>query len=99
MRLIGETSGSKSLNEEWFSDDLRVMDSTTIIIQFSVNNAVLVQYTLNSGTNWFELVLLTTVNKHERAEVTMKYGALFNMRTSTIGGTNVNQCVISDKNE
>ena len=97
MKYVGKTSGSKAQNAEWFSSDLTVPKSCTVTVQFSVNLAVLIQYTLDSGSNWFELVLLTVANKQERMDITMMSGDLFNMRTTTIGGATVHQCIISRK--
>ena len=81
---------SVSANEKWFSTDISINFYEKIRMEFATTLAVLVQYTLDGGSTWIQLVTLTIANKQESHEVTVATNDLFNMRTTTIGGTTIN---------
>lgn len=56
----GATSGAKTQNEEFFGTDLQPQVNTPytgmFLVSFSAQTAVTFQYTLDSGSEWVNLV-------------------------------------------
>lgn len=84
----GTGIGSKSANQEWFSTDIYdTITSTTrrrIRVHLAVNTDSVIEYTLDSGTNW-----VAFNNKHPvhnncgyEFELSLQNGDLFNIRAT-----------------
>ena len=97
MALLGATSGSKTVNAEWFVSDLAMppSNSGTLKMHFSLASAAVVQYTLDSGTTWLPMNRGVAFAADEPVVLSFPMGpdALFNMRQTT-GTVTVNICEV-----
>lgn len=85
----GTGPGSKSANQEWFtsdvSDDLVPLNlSRQILIHLAINTASVVEYTLDSGTNWVAFNNKQQLDSNTGYEFSMRIrnGDLFNIRAT-----------------
>ena len=86
---IGEATGSKAQNAEWFATDLvqTVQGASAFRIQLITTAGVVVEITLDSGTSWYKLNSgnALTANCVYIFTVATRLADAFNMRTPTVG--------------
>ncbi len=89
-----ETSGSKAANAEWLSSDITPLsDSVNVVRLFlSLDKSAIIEFTLDSGSNWFTLKDKASVTANEALilYVPMKPGDNLNFRTTETGGATLN---------
>lgn len=104
IKIIGESSGSKAQNAEWFSADLQEQavseqfGATKFRIQVGISSAVKIAVTLDSGSNWLylnngEALVADTLYIFD---VALRQSDNFNMRTDDSSGTTVKVCRVSE---
>jgi len=100
VNAIGSTTGSKTQNTEWFATDLSPVvlapKTAKFRITVSCSATVIVEITLDSGSNWTALNSGTAIGADEifLFDVPVRNGDTFNMRTPTAGGCTVDICRI-----
>ena len=88
-------TGVKAANAEWLAEDyapdVQVGKAVDLICQFSLSADVVVEVTLNSGTDWTKLNsgVALGVDQLKQFDVFATNGDLVNFRTATVGGTTV----------
>jgi len=90
--LIGIDDGAtEAQNAEWFASDLVPTLNTIFRIEISVSAAVVVEITLDSGSNFTALNTNTALGADQLFvfDVFVKIGDTFNMRIPTAGGATV----------
>jgi hypothetical protein len=104
IKIIGEATGAKAQNVEWFSADLKEQavteqfGATKFRVQVGINSAVKIAVTLDSGSNWLylnggnELVADTLYI----FDVALRQTDNFNMRTDDASGTTIKVCRVSE---
>jgi len=95
---IGESTGAKAQNEEWFATDIIPTKSAKFRTTVSVDAAVTIQVTLDSGTTWNTLnsnVALIADNLYI-FDIGVRTNDKFNIRIPTAGGATINVCRIDE---
>ncbi len=101
IRKIGDkitTPIAKNVDEEWFAADITVLLSNpnilgTIVVDFAFTTSTIVEYTLNSGSNWIAFNNGDTVFGGQSRFIDVTTGVQVNFRTKT-SGTLV-RCIVS----
>lgn len=104
IKIIGETSGTKAQNVEWFSADLKEQQTseqfgaTKFRVQVGISSTVKIAVTLDSGSNWLylnngEALVADTLYIFD---VALRQSDNFNMRTDDSSGTTVKVCRVSE---
>ena len=104
VKIIGEASGAKAQNAEWFSADLQEQQvseqfgASKFRITLAVNAEKKVQVTLDSGSNWVYLNEgnALVADSLYMFDVGVRDGDNFNMRTDEASGTTVTLCRVSE---
>ena len=88
-------SGAKAQNAEWgatdYTPDVAVGKSMNLILQVSVSAAVIVEVTLDSGSNWTALNsgVAIPIDQLFQFDIFATNGDLVNFRTPTVGGATI----------
>ena len=101
IRKIGDkiiTPIAKGIDEEWFAEDITVLLSNvnvlgTIVVDFAFDVSSIVEYTLDSGTNWIAFNNGDAVVGGQSRFIDVTTGVLVNFRAKT-GGTLI-RCIVS----
>jgi hypothetical protein len=104
VKVIGEASGAKSQNTEWFSSDLQEQavneqfGASKFRVTLAISSEVKVQLTLDSGTTWvyFNEDSALKADSIYVFDVPVRQGDTFNMRTNDSAGTTVRFCRVSE---
>jgi len=104
VKVIGDTSGAKAENVEWFSADLATeatseqFSASKFRIHLAINSAVKVAITLDSGTKWVYLNQGTalTADSAYVFDIPVRKTDTFNMRTDDSAGTTCHYVRISE---
>lgn len=102
IETVGDVTGSKTTNEEWFTTDLQTEmthgshEASKFRICCAIDNGRKVQVTLDSGTYWAYLNGGDTLVQDSIyiLEVPIREGDLFNMRAD--GDCDVKICRVSE---
>ncbi len=98
VNAIGSATGVKAQNAEWFATDLSPVVIAPKVAKFriivSCSAAVVVDVTLDSGSNWTALNSgkVVGIDQLFTFDVPVRNGDTFNMRTPTAGGCTVDIC-------
>jgi hypothetical protein len=104
VKIIGEASGAKAQNVEWFSADLQEQQvseqfgASKFRLTLAISSEVAVQVTLDSGTTWVYLNASDAIKADSlyMFDVGVRQGDNFNMRTDDSSGTTVRFCRVSE---
>ena len=104
VEVIGEGSGTKAQNAEWFSSDLSPetlsgdQEASKFRLSVAVSSAVDVQCTLDSGSTWLKLNSGNSLVADALYvfDVPTRFGDTFNLRTTDGSGTTIRVCRISE---
>jgi len=98
VNSIGDATGVKTQNEEWFATDLVPTKNSKFRTTISLNVSVKIQVTLDSGTTWVTLNsdVALTANSLYVFDVAVRVKDNFNMRIPTAGGATVELCRIDE---
>ena len=104
VKIIGEATGAKAQNVEWFSADLQEQQvseqfgASKFRLTIGINSEVKVQVTLDSGSNWLYLNggNALVADSIYMFDVGVRDGDNFNMRTDDASGTTVKLCRVSE---
>lgn len=103
VKIIGDTSGSKAQNVEWFASDLtsdasEQFAASKFRITLAVSSSVPIQVTLDSGTTWVALNEGSSLVSDSlyMFDVGVRQADTFNMRTTDASGTTVRFCRVSE---
>lgn len=82
-------TGVKAQNDEWLGDDIAVDDVGKFRFNICTSSAVVVEYTINSGTNWIKINAgdALVANSGYGFDLYIRAGDAVNFRTPTVGGT------------
>lgn len=101
IRKIGDkitTPVAKGIDVEWFAEDITVLLSSvnilgTIVVDFAFDVSTVVEYTLDSGTNWIAFNNGQPVVGGQSRFIDVTTGVLVNFRAKT--GGNLVRCIVS----
>lgn len=101
IRKIGDsitTPIAKGIDVEWFAEDITVLLSdtdrlATIVVDFAFSVSSIIEYTLDSGTNWIAFNNGDPVTGGQSRFIDVTTGVLVNFRAKT-GGTLI-RCIVS----
>lgn len=101
IRKIGDkiiTPIAKGIDEEWFAEDITVLLSNvdvlaTIVVDFAFDISAVIEYTLDSGTNWVAFNNGDPVVGGQSRFIDVTSGVLVNFRSKSIG--NLIRCIVS----
>ena len=104
VKVIGEASGAKAQNAEWFSADLQEQQiseqfgASKFRLTLAISSEVAVQVTLDSGSTWVYLNASDPLKADSlyMFDVGIRDGDNFNMRTNDSSGTTVRFCRVSE---
>jgi hypothetical protein len=104
VEVIGEGSGTKAQNAEWFSSDLSPetlsgdQEASKFRLSIAVSSAVPIECTLNSGTTWVKLNSGNNLVADALYifDIPTRFGDLFNLRTTDGSGTTIRICRVSE---
>ena len=104
VEVIGEGSGTKAQNAEWFAADLSPetlssdQEASKFRLSVAVSSAVDVQCTLDSGSTWLKLNSGNSLVADALYvfDVPTRFGDTFNLRTTDGSGTTIRVCRISE---
>ena len=96
ITAVGETSGSKAQNIEWFSSDLKRNQTTKFRVNIALDTSVVIEITKDSGTTWVTLNggVALVLDSEYTFDIPIRTGDLFNIRIPTGGGATVHWCRI-----
>lgn len=94
----GSATGTKAQNAEWLANDLIPTKDAKIRITLSLDAAVVIEVTVDSGTNWLGLNNngALTVDGLFVFDVPVRIKDKFNIRIPTAGGATINLCRIDE---
>lgn len=83
--------GAKAQNVEWLTTDYRVDDIGKFRCNVATSTAVVVEYTIDSGSNWLKINAgdALVANCSYGFDIYVRPADLLNFRTATAGGTTV----------
>ena len=89
---------AKIADEEWFAEDITVLLSNvnilaTLVVDFAFDVSTVVEYTLDSGTNWIAFNNGLEVVGGQSRFIDVTTGVLVNFRVKT--GGNLIRCIVS----
>jgi hypothetical protein len=100
------TSGAKAQNAEWFASDVTPQNDSAytamFFVSFSIDAAVGVEYTLDSGSSWVTLhdeqggTTFAADEGYSGLPILLRSGDTFNMRSPTAGGGTLAYCRIDE---
>ena len=101
IRKIGDkitTPVAKGIDVEWFDEDITVLLSNvnilaTIVVDFAFDVSSIVEYTLDSGTNWIAFNNGDPVVGGQSRFIDVTTGVLVNFRSKT--GGNLVRAIVS----
>lgn len=101
IRKIGDkitVPVAKGIDIEWFAEDIKVLLSNadvlaTLVVDFAFSVPTIVEYTLDSGTNWIAFNNGAEVSGGQSRFIDITSDVLVNFRAKT-GGTLV-RCIVS----
>ena len=99
---VGDTSGAKAQNAEWFSSDITRTGGPQFSSKYRVSLAIdaekTVEITLNSGTNWIKLNGGTalTANCAYIFDIPVRASDTFNVRIPDSSGATVVYCRVDE---
>ena len=101
IRKIGDqitTPIAKGIDVEWFAEDITVLLSdidrlATIVVDFAFSVTSVIEYTLDSGTNWIAFNNGEEVTGGQSRFIDVTTGVLVNFRAKT--GGNLVRCIVS----
>ena len=95
---IGESTGAKTQNEEWLANDIKPTKNAKFRTTVSVDAAVTIQVTLDSGTTWNTLNnnIALVANNLYLFDIGVRLKDQFNIRIPTAGGATINVCRIDE---
>ena len=101
IRNIGDQIVSpiaKGTDVEWFTEDITVLLSdvnilATLVVDFAFDVSTVVEYTLDSGTNWIAFNNGDAVTGGQSRFIDVTTGVLVNFRAKT--GGNLVRCIVS----
>ena len=101
IRKIGDkilTSIVKLVDEEWFAEDVTILLSNpdvlaTIVVDFAFDESTVVEYTLDSGSNWIAFNNGDAVVGGQSRFIDITTGVQVNFRAKT--GGNLIRCIVS----
>jgi len=98
VKSIGDASGVKAQNAEWFATDLSPIKIAKFRISMSLDAAVKIQITVDSGTTWVTLNsdVTLTANSLYVFDVSVRVNDNFNMRIPTAGGATIQLCRVDE---
>ena len=104
VEVIGDASGAKAQNAEWFAADLSPetlssdQEASKFRLSVAVSSAVDVQCTLDSGSTWLKLNSGNSLVADALYvfDVPTRFGDTFNLRTTDGSGTTIRVCRISE---
>ncbi len=102
VQPAGATTGAKAQNAEFFAADLLpfvlAQYAAKNKISISVSAAVVIEITLDSGSNWTALNAGVAIGVDQlfTFDVAIRNGDTFNMRTPTGGGATVDICRVDE---
>jgi hypothetical protein len=104
VEVIGEATGTKAQNVEWFAADLSPetlsgdQEASKFRITIAISSAVDIQCTLDSGSTWLKLNSGNNLVADALYifDVPTRFGDTFNFRTTNASGTTVRVCRISE---
>lgn len=90
---------SKNAVEEWFTDDIELSTSDTlvggvIVLDFAYTVSSVIEYTLDGGTVWIAINSAEAVSGGQSRYIRVSDGDLFNLRSQTAGI--VLRCIIGE---
>lgn len=91
---LGDETGAKAQNVEWFAADIVPEKNGIIHIFISHLGAEDIEFTLDSGATWNNLTT-TVANISERHEIPVTQGDQFNMRITSVAPANLDRCLVS----
>lgn len=93
--LVGETTGAKAQNEEWFTTDLQVyLKPKHCHFNIGMSNNSNVEITFDGGTTWADFTKGNQIEVTDELHIIIKPGDLFNLRATGGSGTTVDHCAI-----
>ena len=101
IRKIGDqitTPIAKGVDVEWFAEDITVLLSNvnilgTIVVDFAFDVDTVIEYTLDSGTNWIAFNNGLSVSGGQSRFIDVTDGVQVNFRART--GGNLIRCIVS----
>lgn len=104
VKIIGEATGAKAQNTEWFASDLQEQQvseqfgASKFRLTLAISTEKKVQITLDSGTTWVYLneANALTADALYMFDVGVRDGDNFNMRCDEADGTTVRICRVSE---
>ena len=84
-------TGAKAQNEEWLTTDWRVGDLGKFRFHIVTNTAVVIEFTLDGGSNWIKLNAGDAIvaNSSFGFDLYVRANDRLNFRTPTGGGTSI----------
>jgi hypothetical protein len=93
--LVGETTGAKTQNEEWFATDLQIyLKPKHCHFDIGISNNSDIEVTFDGGANWADFTKGKQLEVTEEYHCILKPGDLFNLRATGGSGTTVDHCAI-----
>lgn len=104
VEVVGEATGTKAQNVEWFAADLSPetlsseQEASKFRLAVAVDTHVYVEVTLDSGTTWLKLNggNKLVINSLYVFDVPIRFGDTFNMRIPDSSGATIKVCRVSE---
>ena len=100
IRKIGDSASDTGLagNDEWFAEDITILLSNTnvlatIVVDFAFSVDSVVEYTLDSGTNWIAFNQKEQVKGGQSRFIDVTKNNLVNFRATEAG--DLIRCIVS----
>lgn len=93
--LVGETTGAKAQNAEWFATDLQIyLKPKHCHFDIGISNNSDIEVTFDGGSNWADFTKGKQLEVTEEYHCILKPGDLFNLRATGGSGTTVDHCAV-----
>jgi|TARA_R110002051_G_scaffold297973_1_gene364559 hypothetical protein len=104
VEVVGDASGAKAQNVEWFAADLSPetlsgdQEASKFRLTIAVSSAVDIECTLDGGSTWLKLNSGNNLVADALYifDIPTRFGDTYNMRTTNGSGTTVRVCRISE---
>ena len=104
VEVVGDASGVKAQNVEWFAADLSPetlsgdQEASKFRLTIAVSSAVDIECTLDGGSTWLKLNSGNNLVADALYifDIPTRFGDTYNMRTTNGSGTTVRVCRISE---
>ena len=95
--IYEKPTGAKAQNVDWITDATPIREDGILLINVSVDDAVVIETTLD-GTNYETMNdgAALVANARYRWEIDVDNTMTFNIRTPTAGGTTIRKCLIKE---